>query len=456
MSKEEQVEKILQTPSLEMSLTNVLEGSFFEKGDWPSKTWWEEYGVKELNGLIEKALKENPTIQAVKERIAFAKNKAVIAGSELYPLIYFNGNDEWQRLSKNGLYRAFNPNLNINANLVNFNFSYSYELDFWGKYHNLYYAALGKEKAAIAETAQAELIISTALATAYFALRTNLIRKELYEKLYLVRLEYYQLQEKMRKSALYGKLTPLFSEEAVFEAEKWLYSIEQEVAMNQHLVNILVGQGPDIPLLLNEPLSPLAKKLSTPTNISAELLIRRPDLMAQTWRMDALAHEVGAAKANFWPNFNLVGLLGLESLPWSRLFQWASSTFDILPAFTLPVYTAGAIGANVDVKKAEFYEAVYSYNDLILKSFQEVADLLAVGRSVFGEKEKQEQIVEVADERYQLYFLREEKGLDNALTTYTAIEELLQKKLENIVLLFQQYMVSISLTRSLGGGYLHE
>lgn len=453
MSREEQVENILSTPSLEISEQEVLESSFFARGDWPKKNWWEQYGLKELNRLIEKALRENPTIQAMSQKIEYAKSEAVIARSKYMPLVYFNMSDQWQYLSKNGLYRALNPNIPLSSSQIDFSLSFFYEFDFWGKYHNLYYAALSKERLAIAETAQAELIASTALAQAYLALRTNLLRKKLYDQLYEVRKNYFELQNKMMQNALYSKLVPLLSEEAVFQAEQWVYNIEQEIAVNQHLVNILAGQGPDQMLSLQEPLLPLPQKLAIPAEISFELLSRRPDLMAQIWRLDALAHEVGAAKADFWPNVNLTGLAGFQSGAWSSLFEWISKTIGATPGLSLPVYTAGAIQANIDAKKALFDEAVYQYNELILLSFNQVADLLAIGRSVYGEKEKQVQIVENAKARYGLTLLRRTSGIDNTLTAYQFLEELILKRLEDVELLYQQYLVNISLIRALGGGY---
>ena len=456
MSKEEQVRNILPTPSIETSVETSLNDPFFEKGQWPLATWWTQYGSNELNALIVSALQKNPSIQAVRERIEFASAQAVIAHSELLPLVYFNASDQLQYLSENGLYRALNPNLTLGNQQIDFSLSFSYEFDFWSKYRNLYRAALGRQKAAIAETAQVELIVSTALAQTFFALQTNLLRKNYYEKLWQIRKNYFALQTKLLKNALYSKLVPLLSEEAVFEAKQRVYEIEQEISINKHTINTLAGRGPDEPIQLSEKLFALSEKLAIPNDISSELLSRRPDLMAQIWRMDALAKEVGAAKADFWPNVNILGLAGFQSGSWTKLFEWASKTIGAIPGLSLPVYTAGAIGANVDAKKALFNEAVYQYNDLILKSFQQVSDLLAIGKAVFGEKEKQTQIVANATARYKLTQDRQKSGIDNGLTVYQFEEELIQKKLGDVELLYQQYLVSISLIRALGGGYLAE
>ena len=196
LSREEQVENILSTPSLTHSETQVLESPFFARGNWPEKTWWEQFHSKELNSLIEKALVNNPSIQAVQERIEYAKSQAVIARSELLPLIYFDASDEWQYLSKNGLYRALNPDIALSNSQIDFSLSFFYEFDFWGQYRNLYKAALSQQQSAVAESSQVELITATALAQSYFALRTNLLRKKLYDQLCEVRKKYFDLQTK--------------------------------------------------------------------------------------------------------------------------------------------------------------------------------------------------------------------------------------------------------------------
>ncbi len=454
MSKKERTKNFRPTPSLKESREIALQTPAFKEGNWPTRQWWEQYDSKELTCLIEMALKNNPSILAVREKINFAQNESIIARSALFPLIYFDTSDQWQYLSQTGLFRNLNPNIPLNSSQIDFSLSFTYEFDFWYKYRNLYNAALGRQKAAIAESAQVDLITSIALAQSYFALRTNFVRKRLYQELYDVRLNYFKLQERLLKNALYSKLTPLLSEEAVFQAQQLLFAINQELDVNKHIINILVGRGPDTPLCPEEALPVLPLQMALPKKISSDLLSRRPDLMAQIWRVDALAYDVGAAKAEFWPDINITALIGFQSLSWQKLFQWINNTVGATPGLSLPLYTAGMIGANVDAKKASYNEAVFQYNDLILKSLQQVADLLSIGRAIYGEKERQSQIVANSTSRYNLTLLRKKKGIDSALIAYQFQEELIQKKLEDVELLYQQYIVSVSLIKALGGGYL--
>ncbi len=453
MSKEDQTKNLIPMPSVETTVVNSLEKPFFSSGHWPEESWWEVFESNQLNELIQTALIHNPSIQSIEQTIERARARAVIARSNLYPLIYFNYDENWHYLSQNGLYRVFNPTIPLNANLVDLSLSFTYEFDFWGKYRNLFQAAIGIEKAQEAEAAQVKLITTTAVAQSFFALKTNLIRLNLYQKLYKVRKNIYELQTLLLENALSSKLPVLLSEEQLYESAKFVYSIEEEVATDKHLLNILIGNGPDRELGIDASLSPLPKSLAIPKDLSLNLIARRPDLMAQIWRVESIAHEVSAAKADFFPNISLTAFLGYETVNYSKLFNWSSKTTGIEPALHLPVYTAGAIQAGIDAKQALFDEAVFEYNQLILESTREVADILVFATSIFEQQAQQEKIVKCSKERYELTILRQQTGLDNSLENFAFQEAVLLKELDNINLIYNEYAAAVKLIKALGGGY---
>lgn len=453
LSKEEQQRDLLSLPTLDSSVEESVKSSFFSEGDWPSEHWWEMFASEQLGTCIERAIAHNPSLLAVRKKIEFAAQTAKVVRSRLFPLISFDADETWQLLSKNGLYRALNPTIPLNANLVDLTLSFTYEFDFWGKNRNLFHAALGERKAEEAEAAQVELITTTAVAQTFFALKTNLVRKKLYQMLYQIRKETFELQQLLMENALFSLLPPLLSQEDLLESQKLVIEIEAEVETNRHLLNVLMGVGPDAPVEVDEQLPPLPEQLQIPRTLSIDLLARRPDLMAQIWRVEALANQVGAAKADFYPNINLTGFLGLESIFYSILFQGHSKAMGLSPAIHLPIFTAGAIRANVRAKKALFDQAVESYNQLLLQSTQEVADLLVFARSLYSQKQDQEKIVENAKLRWDVTALRNEKGLDSFFEIYAKQEEWIYKELDNITLLYGQYAAAIKLTKALGGGY---
>jgi NodT family efflux transporter outer membrane factor (OMF) lipoprotein len=456
LPQDQQTENLISPPSIDPSLQSGLNSGYFNQTGWPSENWWKIFHSPELNQFIALALDQNPSLSAIQRRVEFAKQTAKVVRSQLFPLLFFDYQQNWQYLSHNGLYRALNHKVPISGNLIDLSLSFYYEFDFWGKNRNLFQAALGETKAQEAEAADVQLIIATSVAQAFFALKTNLIRKKLYEELFFVRNQILDLQALLLNKSLLSQLEPLFSEEQVLEAEKWVFSLEEEVEIDRHLLNILLGRSPDTPVDTEPYIPPWQKKLSLPEDLSLNLIARRPDLMAQIWRVEALAHEVGAAKADFFPNINLIALAGLESFFYPRLFRAHSKTGFLQPAIHLPVFTAGAIRANIRAKKALFDQAVFDYNNLILTSAQEVADLIGIVKMVCEQKQDQEQIVAAAKARYELTALRVEKGLDNLLALYLVQEEWIQKQLEDVSLLYNQYLAAIKLIKSLGGGYCPE
>ncbi len=453
MSKDEQSKDIICTPVLTSSIENSLETPFFSVGNWPQESWWTVFHSEQLDQLIQTALTQNPNLQSIQRKVDEAKQRSIIARSKLFPLVFFNASDNWQYLSKNGLYRALNPEIARNANLIDLTLAFTYEFDFWSKYRNQFRAALGRERAEEASQAQVKLIVTTAVAQAFFALKTNLVKADLIIELDQVRKNIFELQKILLANALYSKLPVYLSEEEMLESGKMVDQIQEQVAEDRHLVNILVGNGPDAPIITDASLPTLPPTLAIPENVSLNLLGRRPDLMAQIWRVEALAHDVGAARANYFPNVNLSAFLGLESLNYNQLFKAQSETAGVNPAISLPLYTAGEIQANIDSKHAQFDSAVFEYNELILKSSQEVADLLVLATSIFKQQAKQVTIVNSADARYELTLLRQQNGLDNALQVYAYQEALLKKKIENIDLVYGQYLATVKLIKALGGGY---
>ncbi len=454
MSEEEQRKNLIQQPSLETSVGQSLDTPFFSQGDWPEKAWWDEFGVSELNELIALALAQNPSIQNVRFKIEQAKERANSAASKLYPLVTFDADGTWEFVSKQGIERAFNDDFPRFAKIIDLTLSFSYEFDFWDKYRNLFKATLSIEQSQRAELAQAELITATSLARTYFALKTNLAKEKIYGELYEVRKKLSLLRQLLLDEALDDARTLLLSNERVEEALQWMHSIAEEVAVDRHLINILAGKGPDEPLFADADLPTFSKTLTIPENLSIDLLARRPDLMAQIWRVEALAHEVGAARANFFPSINLANIVGLSSTIYHLLFNGSSFENLFTPSFSLPVYTAGDIQATLDAKRAEFQSAVFAYNDLILKSASEVVDTLVLARTVFANKEAQEWVVKQASDRLSLSELRLKHGLDNAMNTLEQKEELLQKELEDLDLGYGRYAAAIALIKSVGGGYL--
>jgi len=452
--------RTLEAPSLYVSENEALRKGTFEMGKWPNEKWWEMFEDPQLTVLIERALKENFTLKAAHEQVEYSNQLANKQRSKLLPQLSGNYTEQWQYLSKYGFDRDFFPvppeapgQIPHTINLIDLTLNFDYEFDFWGKNRNLFRAALGQALADKAEEKQAQLVAAVMIAQTYFALQAKLAQIDILREKLEERNELLTLTS-MRNSIGLVSAIPVFdSDKQTHLVQQSIVFLEEGIALDKHMLKYLVGLGPDERLLETIPQAHFDRPFPLPDNISSDLLARRPDLMAQICRVEAAAKEIGAAKADFYPNINLSAFGGLESLVFSNLFR-DSKTGGLAPAIHLPIFTGGRLRANLRSKVAAFNQAVYAYNNLVLSAAKEVADKIVTVSAIIDGYAQQIDAFRDTAGQYNLLFSRYAKGLDNYLSVLNSQEEVLQQRFL-LVGLYTDHLTSVlNLIKTLGGGYI--
>ncbi|MGC1817632.1 MAG: efflux transporter outer membrane subunit, partial [Casimicrobiaceae bacterium] len=190
-----------------------------------------------------------------------------------------------------------------------------------------------------------------------------------------------------------------------------------------------------------------------PTTVPAELIGRRPDIVAERLRIEAAHQQIDVAKAQFYPNVNLAAFAGLQSLGASGFFSSASRMAGFGPAITLPIFDAGRLRGNLAARDAEYDAAVEQYDQTLADALRDVVDQLASFRSVEAQREQQVQALATAREAYDLALLRYREGVGNYLQVLSAEQPLLAQQRLDVDLRSRELALSINLIRALGGGY---
>src|SRR6185369_5785157 len=79
-------------------------------------------------------------------------------------------------------------------------------------------------------------------------------------------------------------------------------ALEGSIQRTRYQLGALLGQGPDRGLAITRPSLGAGDAVRLPDNLPADLVSRRPDIVAARWRVDAIRHEVKEAKAEFYPD----------------------------------------------------------------------------------------------------------------------------------------------------------
>jgi NodT family efflux transporter outer membrane factor (OMF) lipoprotein len=180
---------------------------------------------------------------------------------------------------------------------------------------------------------------------------------------------------------------------------------------------------------------------------------RRPDILAQRWRVEATRHGIDAAHAQFYPNVNLAAVVGFQSLGSSGFLSLGNRQVGVGPALSLPLFDAGQRRANLAQADAEYDLAVEQYNQSLSDALREVVDQLSSFRSVAQQRVEQQQALTASRDAYDLAVLRYREGLGNYLQVLTTETQLLAQQSLEVDLRARTLDVSINLVRALGGGY---
>lgn len=424
----------------------------FILGDWPKQRWWEDFEDRILTYLIESALELNPTLQEAEASLRAAYEVAVQRRAALFPEVDLDANTNWQHLSKDGFYRAFAPTIPAVVNDISIGLSYFYEFDFWGKNQAIFKAALGQASALAAERLQSELIITTSLAYTYAEAQYYLRRKQLLQAIEDNNSAIEGIRIKRQQYAIDNALLPLDAKSTKLNSQAELIEAEKEFLERVHKLKALSGIGQDADLDIQlHPLNPLI--FAIPEQLELDLIARRPDLIAQKARAEAAAREIKAAKADFYPNVNVRGLVGFESVQWNKLFRSNDYSGNIQPAIHLPIFTAGRIKARYKEKAELFNQAVFAYNALVIQAAQEVADRISDISQLQKEIEARKGSLKAVERQAEHIVHRFENALENEIAVLNALNSVLEGELSLAAIEYGQQLSGIQLIRALGGGY---
>ncbi|MBS0629692.1 MAG: efflux transporter outer membrane subunit [Verrucomicrobia bacterium] len=426
----------------------------FAAGDFPDPCWWQMFNDPQLTMLVERALEDSPTMSRVAAQVRSAEAEASIKYSSLFPTLGINAAAAYQNLGKFNILRAFAPEI-YPAHVDNYrlDLEINYEIDFWGKNRNIYQSALGKAMAEMAEQQTAILVLTTSVASAYFKLQAEMQQLALLQEQQKIYANLFNLSQTRQENAVDSSTQVITTNSHLLEINQSVQFSIQRVEIARHMLNMLIGQGPNLceeveKIGLNTEIS-----IPLPCNLSSELITRRSDLMAQIWRIEAAAHMVGAAKAEFYPRIDLLALLGLHGVFSDRFFSWGSRFRHVMPAIHIPIFTAGRLRANLRKKRAEFEEMIYSYNESVLKAVQEVADQIVILRTLSENLETEKLLIDNKIQNKNLADIRYRNSIES-LTNYLVSENaLIEEQLNYISLQYQQKTAIVQLIKALGGGY---
>jgi len=419
---------------------------------WPSEQWWQTYGDPQLDALIDEALRDAPDMAAASARLRRAEAFAQISGAALLPQVSANASASEQKQSYNHLIpQAALPQGWQDYGQATLNFNG--ELDFWGKNRAGLASATSQLEASRAELAQVRLSLAAAVATNYAELARLFAARDTVVGSVEVHSKTVNLFEKRFANGLEtrGSLSVAKARLAATEGE--LLQVDEQISLQRNRLAALLGTGPDRALTIGRPVVKLDSNFGFPAQLAADLLGRRPDVVAARLQVDAQLHRIDQKKAEFYPNINLSAFIGLQALGLNMLGNSGSDFGSVGPAISLPVFTAGRLQGELRGTVANYEEAVANYNQVVTQALHDVANAGLSQKALSGQLIKAENAVEAADEAHRVARNRYEGGLATYLEVLYAEDVLLGSQRNLTSLQSRAFALDVAVKRALGGGY---
>ena len=164
--------------------------------------------------------------------------------------------------------------------------------------------------------------------------------------------------------------------------------------------------------------------------------------------------SIGAARALYYPNISLTGLLGTVSTVFNSLFTEPATAGLLAAGITGPIFTFGGIEGQVASAEAQNRQALLVYRQTVLGAFRETNDALTGSQKKIAEVAFQQERVVALREFARLSTLRFDKGVSGYLEVLVAENELFAAELAAVRLLADRYVQVINVYQAMGGGWV--
>jgi NodT family efflux transporter outer membrane factor (OMF) lipoprotein len=429
-------------------------GSLLEAAEgaaWPRESWWQDYGDTQLDSLVNQVLDGNPDLRVASARVTQAQGLAAMRYGATLPQVQADGSisrtyltGEERSPSLSGSHTFWDSNILLNA---------SYDLDFWGARRNALASALDAMHASEAERHAAQLALTTATVQGYVQLSAQYALRDIAQANLEREQRILQIAQRRYTAGLGTRLEVDEASTGLSDTLTQIEAITQAIALQTHQLAALTGQGPGAGDRITRPMMKLDGLVRLPDSLPAELLGHRPDIVAQRWQVESAGAQIEVARAQFYPNINLVALAGVSGLEISRLLNGNSLTGAWGPAVSLPVFNGGILRGNLRVQTANYDIAVESYTGAVIGALQEVADRVVSLRSLQKQLERTDDALASALRAYELAEQGYRGGLVDYLDVLNAQAELLAEQRARALIVAEQFLADAGLMKALGGGY---
>jgi NodT family efflux transporter outer membrane factor (OMF) lipoprotein len=411
--------------------------------------WWETYNDPQLNRLEDRIASENPSLKQALETYLAARDQIAVVRANLFPQLSGSVGATHYKNSINKPLVTSTTSSNYNDLLIGG--QGSWEPDFWGRIRRQVEQARENAQASSADMANVDLTLQAELAGDYFQLRGLDTQIKLLKDIVANLENQLTLTQKRLVGGVATDVDVAQAQTQLETTRAQLVDVSVARAQFEHAVGTLAAYNlPDFSI----PFSPLDLSVpKIPIGVPSQLLERRPDIAAAERRVAAANAQIGIAVSAFYPTISLGGTGGFESTHGGTWIQGPSSFWSLGAQAAELLFDAGQRHALTDQARHTYEAQASAYRNTVLLAFEDVEDQLSSLRILEDESAAEQKAVDAAQHSFDISNQRYKGGVTTYLEVLTAEATLIQNQRTALDLETRQFVSSVGLVRSLGGGW---
>lgn len=425
--------------------------------------WWADFGVVALDSLVVEALQNNHDLAAAEARIRGAAAHARIAGADRLPRVGVGAGASRAQRNFIGLPDFGGPVaglpgqdaapgvLSTTSTTLGVSLDLTWELDLWGRVRSAVSGAWADHQAMRADLWAARESVAGQVSKAYFAVVEAALQQELAAATVENRREFSRRIEER-----YGRgLTPALD---VYSARSDLAAAK--AVLQEHRIRggavrrqleLLLGRYPQGELEAVDGLP--APPLPPPAGLPADLIARRPDLVAAERRLAAARARHDEARKNYYPRLSLTGSTGSSSEALEGLADGDHLVWSFGATLSQPIYQGGAIRAGAEVAEAQWGQAWTAFVQAALVAYSDVEGALEAEAFLRHQEVAIGEIAQAAQGARELAERRYHRGIGGGLRLLDSQRNECDARSRWLDVRRRRLETRVNLYLALGGGF---
>jgi outer membrane protein, multidrug efflux system len=414
------------------------------------QAWWDVFRDPVLQGFIREALVNNQDLALALARVNEARAQVGVAKADLYPQVNAQATGTYgQQYSKQVFPGSTERGDYALAAGLN------WELDLWGRVRNAGAAATSDLLATEDGRHAVVLSLVSGVAQAYLELRELDLELEIAQSNSATRQETLNLFQARAKGGIASDLEVNQARADLAVTTAAIPFTQLAIAQKEHQLCVLLGRIPG-PIARGVALTAVGMVPELPAGVPAQLLTRRPDLLASEEAVKAAGSRVGVAVADRFPVFSLTGVIGLNATTGSDLFTGDALVWNAGAGLFAPIFQGGRLKAQEEAARARLDQAIAAYKKSVQVALAEVADAAAGTHLLGSVRAAYADQVTATTTAARLAMARYQGGVSSYLEVLDAQRQQFDAQLSLARSQLDELASVVRLYRALGGGWEQE